>query len=206
VTANEPFLSKPSEEWTEAESLQVLNDSPWAHAITTTTQDFQCDYEHPAFPGTYTEEFAQEQDSITPTPPPGEVKPDGAEYLVRLVSVKPMQAAAERLISLDKKWAHYRGGYGLEPNGQPTNLAERWYNPADEITIVVVLKHPGRGGASFRDYAFPRKAVPGSGQASLALRRRENRQRSGDCRGRWPGERRWLEFSQGHSSVFPEHL
>jgi hypothetical protein len=113
VTANESSLNKPSSEWTETEAVQVLNDSQWAHTITTTTQDFQCDYEHPAYPGTYTEEFAQEQDSITPTPPATEVKPDDAEYLARLVSVKPMQAAAERLISLDEKWAHYRGGYGL---------------------------------------------------------------------------------------------
>ncbi len=90
VTADESFLHKPPQEWTEAEALQVLNDSPWAHTITTTTQDFQCDYEHPAYPGIYTEEFAQGQDSITPTPPATEVKPDGAEYLVRLVSVKPM--------------------------------------------------------------------------------------------------------------------
>ena len=37
LTANEPFLDKPSAEWTEAEALQVLNDSPWeinAHNLT----------------------------------------------------------------------------------------------------------------------------------------------------------------------------
>jgi hypothetical protein len=28
VTANEPFLNKPSSKWTEAEALQVLNDLP----------------------------------------------------------------------------------------------------------------------------------------------------------------------------------
>ena len=39
----------------------------------------------------YTEEFAREMDSITTTPPAAEVKPDSAEFLVRLVSVKPMQ-------------------------------------------------------------------------------------------------------------------
>ena len=39
LAANEPFLNKPSNEWTEAEALQVLNDSPWAHTITTTTQE-----------------------------------------------------------------------------------------------------------------------------------------------------------------------
>jgi hypothetical protein len=103
VTANEPFLSKPSQEWTEAEALEVLNDSPWAHTITTTTQDFQCDYEHPAFSGTFTEEFAQKQDSFTPTPPTVEVKPDGAQYLVRLVSAKPIQAAIERFTAVRLK-------------------------------------------------------------------------------------------------------
>jgi hypothetical protein len=154
IAADEFFLSKPPGEWTEAEALQVLNDSPWAHTITATTQDSQCDYEHPAFEGLFDEEFAQRIDAISPTPPAAAVKPDGAEYLIRLVSVKPMQAAAERLISLDEKWSHYRGGWVLDPANQPTNLGEQWYNPADEITITLALKHPGPEGQSFRDYAF----------------------------------------------------
>ena len=170
TTANEPFLDKPSNEWTETEALQVLNDSPWAHTITTSTQDFQCEYEHPAYPetlDTYTHEFAERLDSIDLTPPAAPVKPDGAEYLVRLVSVRPIQAAVERLISMDRtKWAHYDGGFAPEWN-KPTNLAEHWYNPADEITISIILKHPGPSGASFHDYAFPRKNVPGSGLRHL---------------------------------------
>jgi hypothetical protein len=165
AAADESFLSKPSEAWTEAQALQVLNDSAWARTITTSTQDFQCEYERPAYRETletYTHEFAERWHSLTP--PAADVKPDRAEYLVRLVSVKPMQAAVERLISLDHtKWAHYDGGFALEPGSKPTNLAERWYNPADEITISILLKHPGPGGASFHDYAFPRKNVPGSG-------------------------------------------
>lgn len=165
TAADEPFLSKPSAEWTEAQALQVLNDSPWARTITTSTQDFQCEYEHPAYPETlktYTHESAERWDSLTP--PAADVKPDGAEYLVRLVLVKPLQAAVERLISLDyTKWAHYDGGFALEPGSKPTNLAERWYNPADEITVSILLKHPGPNGASFHDYAFPRKNVPESG-------------------------------------------
>jgi hypothetical protein len=168
LTANEPFLNKPSADWTEAEALQVLNDSPWAHTITTTTQNFQCDWEHPAYPETYREGHAEEMDSINPPPPATDVKPDGAEYLVRLVSVKPMQAAVERLLNLDPdKWKHYRGGYGLEPGLKPTNLEEGWYNPADEITIVIVLKRGGPGGASFRAYAFRRKDEPKSEIALL---------------------------------------
>ncbi len=154
VTANEPFLNKPSSKWTEAEALQVLNDSPWAHTITTTTQDTPCDYGHPAYPGLFPEEMAQIEDSRSTQFPAESVKPDGAEYVVRLVSVKPMQAGAERLVSLDERWAPYRHGIGLEPGGKPTNMAEAWYNPADEITVVLTLKRPGPGGASFLDYAF----------------------------------------------------
>jgi hypothetical protein len=58
LAANEPFL-KSSNQWTEAEALRVLNDSPWAHTITTTTQETPCDYEHPAFPGLFREGMAQ---------------------------------------------------------------------------------------------------------------------------------------------------
>jgi len=165
LTADETFLGKPPEEWTEAEALQVLSDSPWAHTITTTTQDSQCGYDNPVFPGLYSEEQAERMSSISPTPPAASVKPDGAEYVVRLVSVKQMQAAADRLISLDRKWARYSRGYGLEPGSKPTNIAERWYNPADEITIAVVLKHPGPDGASFLDYAFDKekREFPGGG-------------------------------------------
>ncbi|MGB2898160.1 MAG: hypothetical protein WBB89_02770 [Candidatus Acidiferrum sp.] len=98
--------------------------------------------------------MVQRIDSISPSFPAEQVKPDEAEYLVRLVSVRPMQAAAERLINLDEKWAKYRSGVVLEPGSKPTIMDERWYNPADEITIVVALKRPGPGGTSFLDYAF----------------------------------------------------
>lgn len=156
LTAREPYLSKPSQEWTEAEALNVLNDSPWAKTITTSTQDFQCDYEHPAVQGTFEEKFAREADSISPAPPAkASVKPDEAEYVVRLLSVKPMQSAAARLGIINReKWAQYDDGIGLPVDAEPTNLQTRWYNPADEITISVVLKHPGAGGESFREYAF----------------------------------------------------
>jgi hypothetical protein len=90
--------------------------------------------------------------------PAESVKPDGAEYVVRLVSVKRMQAAVEQLISLDEKWDPYRQGIGLEPGSKPTNREESWYNPADEIVVVVSLKRPGPAGASFLDYAFERSA------------------------------------------------
>jgi hypothetical protein len=158
LAANEPFLNKPSNQWTEAEALQVLNDSPWAHTITTTTQETPCDYEHPAFPGVFREEMAQIADLRSTQFPAESVKPDGAEYVVRLVSVKPMQAAVERLISLDEKWDPYRQGIGLELGSKPTNREESWYNPADEIIILVSLKRLGPAGASFLDYAFENRA------------------------------------------------
>jgi hypothetical protein len=165
LAANEPFLNRPSNEWTEAEALQVLNDSSWAHTITTATQDTPCDYEHPAFPGLFRGEMAQIADLRSTQFPAESVKPDGAEYLVRLVSVKPTQAAVERLISLDEKWDPYRQGIGLEPGSKPTNTEESWYNPADEIIVVVTLKRPGSAGASFLDYAFENRA---DGTAFLA--------------------------------------
>jgi hypothetical protein len=146
LAAND-FLNKPSNEWTEAEALQVLNDSSWAHTTTTTTQDTPCNYEHPAFPGLFREEMAQIADLRSTQFPTASVKPDGAEYLVRLVSVKATQVAVERLISLDEKWDPYRRGIGLEPGGKPTNMEESWYNPADEIIVVDTLKRPGSAGA-----------------------------------------------------------
>jgi hypothetical protein len=33
-------------------------------------------------------------------------------------------------------------------------MEESWCNPADEITVVLILKRPGPGGGSFLDYAF----------------------------------------------------
>jgi hypothetical protein len=157
LTANEPFLNKPPEEWTEVESLQVLNDSPWAHRVVSTVQATPCDFEHPALPGLFPEDVAERLDSLSPQAAPETVTPDRAEYVVRLNSVKPMQAAAERLIQLGDKYSSYRRGIGLEPGSKPTNIEERWYNPADELTFSVVLKQVGPAGESFRDYAFEEK-------------------------------------------------
>jgi hypothetical protein len=62
----------------------------------------------------------------------------------------------------------HRIGLGLVPGSKPTNLREGWYNPADEITIAVVLKHPGPKGESFLDYVFgEKKSFPGGGLAHL---------------------------------------
>jgi hypothetical protein len=154
LRSDDAFLGKAPTEWTEAEALQVLNDSPWARPVVTTVQESQCNFEHPAFPGLFPEDDAQLLDLRSPIVPASEVKPDGAEYVVRLVSVKPMQSAVERLLNLGEKWNHYRRGIGVDPGSRPTNVEERWYNPADEIAIAVALKRPGPDGASFTEYAF----------------------------------------------------
>jgi hypothetical protein len=79
VIVDEPFVNKPPEEWTETEALQVPNDSPWAHTVTTTVQDTQCDHEHPAYTGLFPEEMAQSVDSISARFPAEAVKPDGTQ-------------------------------------------------------------------------------------------------------------------------------
>jgi len=84
------------------------------------------------------------------------VKPDGAEYIVRLVSVKPVQAAARRLLGLHGKlFGHFQPG--PSDHHLSTNAAEAWYNPDDMITVALILKRPGPDGASFLDYAFNNK-------------------------------------------------
>jgi hypothetical protein len=90
--------------------------------------------------------MAQIADSRSPKFPAESVKPNGAEYLVR--------ADASLLRKISQPGAPYRRGIGLEPGSKPTNMAEAWYNPADETTVVLTLKRPGPGGASFLDYAF----------------------------------------------------
>ena len=37
-------------------------------------------------------------------------------------------------------------------------MEESWYNPADEIIVVVTLKRPGPAGGSFLNYAFENRA------------------------------------------------
>lgn len=84
-----------------------------------------------------------------------------------LCPLSPCRLQWNDYLALPEKWRNYRTGYGLEPGLKPTNLEERWYNLADEITIVIVLKRPGPGGTSFRDYAFSRKDEPKSGMMHL---------------------------------------
>ena len=46
ASTSQDFLSKPPAEWTEAEALTVLNDSPWAHRVEATTEGTADFYDH----------------------------------------------------------------------------------------------------------------------------------------------------------------
>jgi hypothetical protein len=132
-----------------------LNDSLWAHQVTTSTQDAACGYKNPAIPGEFTQEQAERGEILTPTPPSVEVKPDGAKYLIRWISAKPVQAAVQRLIAINENWATYGQKFERnDPTEKPTDVSQGYYNRNDMITILVILEKPGPGGASFLDYAF----------------------------------------------------
>ena len=149
------FLSRPSYLWNEEDALKVLNNSPWAHSVTTSTQDAACGYKNPAFPGEIAPERAELLEMEAPTPPSSEVKSDGAEYLIRWLSVKPVQDAIQRLLVLDEKWRAY--GWNFHRNDRsfgPTDVSRGHYNFNDMLTVSIILLKPGPGGASFIDYAF----------------------------------------------------
>jgi hypothetical protein len=74
--------------------------------------------------------------------------------MARQASATRMFWQSKRLGSLDEKWAAYRFGLGLEPDSKPTNMAESWYNPADEITVIVTLKGPGAQRNQFSKLCF----------------------------------------------------
>lgn len=138
-----------------AQALRVLNDSTWAHTVTPNTQDTACDWEHPAFPGLVSADVGARRDAEDPHPPHSEaVKPDTAEYLIRWLSVKPVQAAVERMLALDEGWRATTMRLPASFDNAPTDLALLHYNPRDMISIVLILKHPAADGSSFLDYAF----------------------------------------------------
>lgn len=144
-----------TEEAARVDSLRVLNDSAWAHTVTPTTRDAACDWEHPAFPDLVPEDVAVMRDAEDPARSRSEiVKPDNAKYLVRWLSVKPVQVVTERLMALDDHWRLTTAQLKTSDDDGPTDLAERRYNGRDMITIAVILKHAGADGSSFLDYAF----------------------------------------------------
>ena len=66
-----------------------------------------------------------------------------------------MQAAVQRLLTIDEKWGPYGRYYERnDPAAGPTDLSRPAYNRHDMITISVSLAKPGPDGGSFLDYAF----------------------------------------------------
>jgi len=154
LLAGETFLSKPASAWTQQQALQILADSPWARTVTPTFQDVPCGYQHPAFDGPLFPFGTEVGGALSPLPEPINAKPDTTTYIVRLASAKPVQAAAQRLLELDGKWAPYLGTPEALYHDRPTDIPGRFYNIADEITVAVVLKQPASDGSSFLDYVF----------------------------------------------------
>jgi hypothetical protein len=164
AASDEGYLRKPPEQWTEEEALKVLNDSPWAKTVKPSTQDTACGFKNPAIPGEFSEDQAEKLEILVPTGPSLPVKPDGAEYLIRWQSAKPMQAAVQRLIALGDQWKEY-GFERHKASGDSTDLEKRQYFDAGMIGIRVILKHKGPDGESFLDYFFDaaRKTWPAQG-------------------------------------------
>jgi hypothetical protein len=86
--------------------------------------------------------------------PAASVKPDGAEHLVRLVSVKPTQAAVERLISLDEKWDPYRQALAWSPAASPQTWRKVGITRQTKLSSWSSLSAQGPQGLSFLNYAF----------------------------------------------------
>jgi hypothetical protein len=164
AASDEGYLNKAPQIWTDEEALTVLNDSPWAKTVKPSTQDMACGYKNPAIPGGFTEDEAERLEILVPTAQSDPVKPDGGEYLIRWQSVKPMQAAVQRLLALGDQWKDY----GRDPGtvgGNPTDLANGRYNTADMFGVSIILKHKGPNGESFLDYLFnlPKRGFPARG-------------------------------------------
>lgn len=150
----------------EQDALKVLNDSPWARTVTPSTQDVPCTYANPVFPDLYPKDQGILLDGrSSPVTPLQEVKPDRSEYLIRLQSVKPVQAAIGRLLGMGEKWSAYREKeWPVSRNEGSTDVPNGRYNVADLITIAVILKHADPAAPNFFDYgtqgegrAFPSK-------------------------------------------------
>jgi hypothetical protein len=140
----------------EQEALKVLNDSDWAHTVKPSLQDTPCTYENPAFPDLFPDQGkAAAIDAMYPAPPAEAVVADDSEYLIRFQTAKPVQKAVRDLLAMGNKWSAYdSGGWPVSGDEPPTDVANRWYNVADMITVAVILKHPGPAGRTLFDYAF----------------------------------------------------
>lgn len=162
AASDESYLNKAPQLWTEEEALTVLNDSPWAKTVKPSTQDTACGYRNPAIPGEFTEDEAERLEILVPTAQSVPVKPDGAEYLIRWQSVKPMQAAVQRLLAVGDQWKEYGGE---EHWAHVPGWENYRFFTTGMIGISIILKQKGPEGESFLDYFFdvPRKSLPARG-------------------------------------------
>lgn len=159
---DDSYLNKSPQLWTEEEALRVLNDSPWAKTVKPSTQDTACGYKNPAIPGEFSEDDAERLEILVPTVESVPVKPDRAEYLIRWQSVKPLQAAVQRLLALGEQWKEYGGE---EHRAHVPGWENDRFYTTGMIGISIILKHKGPEGESFLDYFFdiPKKALPARG-------------------------------------------
>lgn len=158
AVSDDSYLSKAPQSWSEEEALRVLNDSPWAKTVKPSTQDSACGYKNPAIPGELDDDEAVKLEIRVPTGPSLQVKPDGAEYLIRWQSAKPMQAAVQRLLALGDQWKEYRGE---EHRAHVPGWENYGFLTTDMIGISIILKQKGPEGESFLDYFFdlPKKVL-----------------------------------------------
>ena len=162
AASDEGYPTKPPQLWTEEDALNILNDSPWAKTVKPSAQDTACGYKNPAIPGGFTEDEADKLEIRVPTDPAVTVKPDGAEYLIRWHSARPMQAAVQRLLALGEQWKEY--GFESSSTNVPGSENYRSFTTG-MVGISVILKHKGPEGESFLDYLFDP-----SGKGMLARR------------------------------------
>lgn len=155
LMGQENSSKSPGLDAAEQEALKILNDSDWAHTIKPSLQDTPCSYRNPAFPDLFPKDEGARLDTISPAAPPDSVKPDDSEYLVRFQSAKPVQTATQELLATgEKRVAYGTHKHQVSEDDGPTDLANRWYNVADMITIAVILKRVGSDGTSMFNYGF----------------------------------------------------
>jgi hypothetical protein len=155
VTGQEHGPNSPATDAVERDALKLLNDSDLAHTVKPSLQDTPCTYQNPVFPGLYPEANAARYDGTAPTTPPGPVRPDDSEYLIRFQSAKPVQTAVQQLLDMGEKWSAYgTTKHQVKENDGPTDVANLRYNVADMITIAVLLKQVGPDGTSMFNYGY----------------------------------------------------
>ena len=148
------ILQKPAAQWSEAEALQVLNASAFAQIATNSTQPAACDYEHPALAGLLSDLDVLHLDAANPSGSLASVPADSSTYVVRLLSARPVQSAAERLISLSPKYTGYQNQLVQVPVLKSEEGKVAKADSVGLISFAIMLQQVGADGRSFRDYAF----------------------------------------------------